>query len=119
MVFLLFTIMKTFKYIFTTIILSSLIISMVQAQDTRVLIFTKTKGFRHQSIEKGREVLTELLLAKNIQVDSTENSDLFTTRNLQKYNALIFLNTTGDLFNEKQQQALVKYRHPCLHRCGI
>lgn len=82
---------------------------MLHAQDTRVWVLTKTKGFRHQSIEKGREVLAELLLAKNIQVDTTENTDAFTTRNLQNNNALIFLNTTGDVYNKKQQQALVKY----------
>jgi type 1 glutamine amidotransferase len=101
--------MKAIKFIFTSVILLSFILSMTQAQDTRVLIFTKTNGFRHQSIEKGREVLTELMLTRNIQVDSTENADLFTIKNLKKYDALIFLNTTGDLFNETQQQALIKY----------
>ncbi|MBR9998453.1 MAG: ThuA domain-containing protein [Cyclobacteriaceae bacterium] len=83
--------------------------SMVNAQETKVLIFTKTKGFRHQSIEKGREVLASLLQAENIRVDSTENAELFTNKNLKQYDALIFLNTTGDLFDEKQQQVLVNY----------
>jgi type 1 glutamine amidotransferase len=101
--------MKTIKIILTFLIIQLFSGTMANAQDTRVLIFTKTKGFRHQSIEKGREVLASLLLSHNIQVDSTENAALFTASNLKKYDALIFLNTTGDLFNEEQQQALVKY----------
>jgi uncharacterized protein len=101
--------MKTIIFIVALFIIISFPDTGVNAQEARILIFTKTKGFRHQSIEKGREVLASLLQARNIQVDSTENAGLFTNGNLKKYDALIFLNTTGNLFDEKQQEALVKY----------
>jgi len=101
--------MKSTGFIFILVFLFSFFISAVKAQDVRVLIFSKTMGFRHGSIEKGREVLARLLLEQNIRVDSTENASLFSYNNLKKYNALIFLNTTGNLFNENQQEALVKY----------
>lgn len=101
--------MKTIHFILTFFIFTLFFGCMTNAQDTRVLIFTKTKGFRHQSIEKGREVIASLLQSSNIQVDSTENATTFTPGNLERYDALIFLNTTGDLFDEEQQQALVNY----------
>jgi len=101
--------MKTTRLLFLCTIVSFTIISMIQAQNDRVLIFTKTKGFRHQSIEKGRAVIASLLLDQNIQIDSTENAEKFTLNNLKKYKALIFLNTTGDLFDDNQQKALIKY----------
>ena len=101
--------MKTTRLLFLCTIVSFTIISMIQAQNDRVLIFTKTKGFRHQSIEKGRAVIASLLLDQNIQIDSTENAEKFTLNNLKKYKALIFLNTTGDLFDDNQQKALINY----------
>ena len=101
--------MKTTRLLFLCTIISFTIISMIQAQNDKVLIFTKTKGFRHQSIEKGRAVIASLLLDQNIQIDSTENAEKFTFNNLKKYKALIFLNTTGDLFDDNQQKALIKY----------
>jgi len=81
----------------------------LEAQESKVLIFSKTRGFRHESIEHGREVIAKMCLNNDIAVDSTENSELFTFKNLKQYDALIFLNTTGDLFNEEQQKAFVKY----------
>jgi type 1 glutamine amidotransferase len=86
-----------------------MIIPELEAQESKVLIFSKTEGFRHESIEHGRAVIAEMCSNNDIAVDSTENSALFITKNLKQYNALIFLNTTGDLFNEKEQKALVRY----------
>lgn len=101
--------MKTFKLFLMFILVFLMTVPVLEAQESKVLIFSKTKGFRHKSIEYGRKVIAEMCLDNNIEVDSTENSALFTTKNLKQYNALIFLNTTGDLFNDKEQKALVKY----------
>ena len=77
----------------------------------RVLIFTKTTGFRHASIEEGRKAIAAICLENNISVDSTEDAGVFNDKSLKKYDALIFLNTTGELFNDDQQKALVRYIH--------
>jgi cytochrome c len=42
-------------------------------------------------------------------VDTTENSALFTDQNLKKYNAIIFLSTTGDVLNDEQQNSFERY----------
>lgn len=77
----------------------------------RVLIFTRTTGFRHASIEEGRKVIARICLENNIAVDSTEDAAAFNDNTLKKYDALIFLNTTGDLLNKDQQEAFIRYIH--------
>ena len=101
--------MKTFNLFLSLCLIFLFASSALVAQQSKVLIFSKTKGFRHASIEHGRTIIADLCLKNNIAVDSTEDASNFTFNNLKKYDALIFLNTTGDLFNEKQQEALVKY----------
>ena len=53
----------------------------------RILIFTKTNeidGHRHESIEKGVEVLTSLSMDLGYEVEHSENDSLFNERNLSK-----------------------------------
>ncbi len=101
--------MKIFNKATIMAIIYLFALSSTYAQNEKLLIFTKTKGFRHQSIEKGKEVLTKLLGEKGYAIDTTGKADAFTDENLKRYEALIFLNTTGDLFNDQQQDALVRY----------
>ena len=75
----------------------------------RVLIFTKTLGFRHSSIPKGKEVLMKLCRDNHIIADTTENADYFVTDSLKKYIAVIFLNTTGNVLNHVQQAHFERY----------
>lgn len=76
---------------------------------TRILVFSKTQGFRHSSIEAGQRAFFELGKANGFEVDTTENSEKFTEENLMKYKAIVFLNTTGDVLNDQQQNAFERY----------
>ncbi|MEU0101289.1 ThuA domain-containing protein [Streptomyces sp. NPDC006267] len=75
----------------------------------RVLVFSKTAGFRHDSIPTGIAALKELGKDSNITVDSTESAAQFTTSNLARYDAVAFLSTTGDVLNAEQQKAFENY----------
>lgn len=77
--------------------------------DDKVLVFSKTAGFRHKSIETGKEALIKLGQANNFKVDTTEDASVFILENLYNYKAIVFLNTTGDVFNEEQEDAFKKY----------
>ena len=57
----------------------------------RILVFSKTAGFRHSSIEKGIETLRGLGTANNFTVDATEDAGTFTTGNLAQYKSVVFL----------------------------
>lgn len=77
--------------------------------EVNVLVFSKTEGFRHQSIAAGKKAIIKLGETHNFSVDTTENSDLFRKKNLEKYQVVIFLNTTGDVLNEQQQHEFMRY----------
>lgn len=75
----------------------------------KVLIFCKTAGFHHASIAVGIPAIIKLGQKNNFDVDTTTNSDKFTTANLKQYAAVIFLSTTGDVLNDAQQKAFEQY----------
>ncbi|MGI5193604.1 ThuA domain-containing protein [Streptomyces sp. CA-288835] len=77
--------------------------------DGRVLVFSKTAGFRHDSIPEGIAAVKDLGAANGFAVDATENGAAFTSRNLAKYDAVVFLSTTGDVLNAGQQKAFESY----------
>lgn len=74
-----------------------------------VLIFSKTAGYHHNSIAAGIPAIIKLGQENGFSVDTTTNSAMFTESNLKKYDAVIFLSTTGDVLNDEQQEAFKKY----------
>ncbi|MFJ1748096.1 ThuA domain-containing protein [Streptomyces sp. NPDC088116] len=77
--------------------------------EKRVLVFSRTGGFRHDSIPEGIAALKELGRTTGITVDATEEPGQFTTNNLARYDAVVFLSTTGDVLNSEQQKAFENY----------
>ncbi|WP_432088018.1 ThuA domain-containing protein [Streptomyces sp. bgisy095] len=75
----------------------------------KVLVFSKTAGFRHSSITPGIAALRDLGTANNFTVDATEDAQAFTAGNLGRYKAVVFLSTTGDVLNASQQTAFEQY----------
>lgn len=71
---------------------------------TRVLVFTKTAEYRHESIEAGAAALAE-----DFDVDATEDAGAFTPANLGRYAAVVFLNTSGTVLDDGQREALESY----------
>lgn len=75
----------------------------------RVLVFSKTAGFRHSSIEDGKAMFMKLGPEKGFQVDTTEDASVFTEDQLKAYNLVVFLSTTGDILDRLQQNELERY----------
>jgi cytochrome c len=98
-----------------TILFSSfLLLFAVQAftqtsSSKRVLVFSKTATFRHTSIKQGKQFFLDLGKKQNFGVDTTENSAVFTEENLKRYNAVVFLSTTGDVLDPFQQTAFERF----------
>jgi cytochrome c len=78
-------------------------------QEARILVFSKTSAFRHESIAKGIETLRKMGEEHHFLVDTTENADRFNEENLSRYNAVVFLSTTGDVLNQEQQNDFERY----------
>jgi type 1 glutamine amidotransferase len=78
----------------------------------RVLVFSKTAGFRHDSIPAGIAAIRQLGRAHGFSVSATEDASAFRARTLRGFNAVVFLNTTGDVLGPAQQSAFRAYiRH--------
>ncbi|WP_435972387.1 ThuA domain-containing protein [Streptomyces sp. Qhu_M48] len=75
----------------------------------KILVFSRTAGFRHSSIDDGLTALRGLGTANSFTVDATEDGAAFTTGNLAQYKAVVFLSTTGDVLNATQQTAFEQY----------
>ncbi len=75
----------------------------------RVLVFSKTTAFRHSAIPSGQAALIKLGQENGFDVDTTENADYFNEDSLQKYAAVIFLNTTGNMLNNFQEADFERY----------
>lgn len=74
-----------------------------------ILVFSKTEGFRHNSIPDGVKTINKLGQENEFRVTATEDASRFSDENLAQFNAVIFLNTTGDVLNDVQQSALQKF----------
>lgn len=74
-----------------------------------VLVFSKTGGWRHDSIETGWEMFRELSAAHDFDITISEDSSLFTDAQLSDFDAIVFLNTTGDILDDEQQAAMERF----------
>lgn len=83
--------------------------SVTEKKQTRILVFSKTAGYRHACIAAGKLALLQLGKQNNWLVDTTEDAAAFNTKNLKQYTAVVFLNTTGNILNDEQQTAFEKY----------
>ena len=81
----------------------------VAAEPMRVLIFSRTTGFRHQSIPDGIAAVRELGEAHGFEVSATEDPAAFDDGNLARYAAVVFMSTTGDVLDDAQKQAFERY----------
>lgn len=74
-----------------------------------IMVFSKTAGWRHESIEAGQEAIRDLGNQYNAAITVTEDAKLFNPDTLEQYDAIIFLNTTGTVFNDDQRDAFESY----------
>jgi type 1 glutamine amidotransferase len=84
-------------------------IEVIKEEMAQILIFTKTMGYRHKSIEKGVETLKILGKANSFSITQTEDSLQFNETNLKKYDLVLFLSTTMDVLGPEQEQAFKNY----------
>ncbi len=80
-----------------------------RSQESRVLVFSRTAGYRHSSIGVGIDAIRRLGQENGFSVDATEDASAFTSKNLGGYRAVIFLNTTGDVLDAAQQDDFERY----------
>jgi len=79
------------------------------AVPARILVFTRTAGFRHDSIPVAVDTLRALAGEAGLSVEHSEDPSLFSDDALAHYRAVVFASTTGDVLDAAQQAAFERY----------
>jgi type 1 glutamine amidotransferase len=87
----------------------SCVVATRPREDARLLVFSKTEGFRHTSIAAGVAAIQAIGASNGFIVEHTENAAIFNAASLQHFNAVVFLNTTGDVLDSAQQVAFENF----------
>ena len=97
-------------YLVPLTLIVGLIFSFTQVKkDKRVLIFSKTAKYVHNSIPDGIAAIKLIGEKEGFVVDTTKDSTKFTKENLKKYAAVIFLSTTGNVLGAHEEKAFEEY----------
>jgi len=70
------------------------------------LLYSQTSGYRHRSIPKGIAAIRKLGLAHGFAVEASEDPAVFRPDNLKRFQAVAFLNTTGNILDTGGRAAL-------------
>jgi cytochrome c len=104
------------KYILASMAAAGLLLSAVSvsqapssAAQPTVLVFSKTGGYRHDSIESGIEAIKALGAKNGFKVEASADSNAFTEANLKRYAAVIFVSTTGDILDASQKMDFQRF----------
>lgn len=81
----------------------------IPPHNPRLLVFYKTKGWKHTSIPNGIAAVLKIARENNYRVDTTLNASYFNDDSLKNYDAVIFMSTTGNVLNAEQQASFERY----------
>ncbi|MBS2963132.1 ThuA domain-containing protein [Actinocrinis puniceicyclus] len=71
----------------------------------RALVYTRTTGFRHDSIPAGVAALRDLGREVGLAVEATQDPGAFTAATLAGYRVVVFLSTSGDVLTAQGRAA--------------
>jgi cytochrome c len=78
------------------------------AAGERVLLFTKTAGYRHDSIPAGVAMFQQLATDNGWQLTHTEDSAVFNDATLSTFDVVVMFQTSGMVWNTPEQRAAVQ-----------
>jgi type 1 glutamine amidotransferase len=71
----------------------------------KVLVYSKTQGYRHQAIATGVSFFQSLGVEKGFTVVATETNENFTSAGLADFEVVVFMSTSGDVLTDAEQTA--------------
>ncbi len=85
------------------------LISCGKKESGDILVFSKTEGFRHESIAEGIKSIKAMAESQEINVVATEDASYFAEESLKGFKVVVFLNTTGDCLDNTQQYEFQRF----------
>jgi uncharacterized protein len=102
--------MKAAKFILIFLLVQTFFCCTVMAQKQfKVLVVTTTRGWHHESLHAGFLALQELGNKNFFDVVLFQDPNGFTDKFLEQFQAVIFLCTTGDIFDSAQQKVMERF----------
>ena len=75
----------------------------------RILVYSRTAGYRHASIPAGIKALEKLGWEHGFEVEASEGVHSFRAGRLERYDAVVFLSTSGTVLDGPGRTALTHY----------
>ncbi|MEE9336163.1 MAG: ThuA domain-containing protein [Granulosicoccaceae bacterium] len=90
--------------------LTELVAGSYASEATRVLLFSETRDFRHESTEVALVALEQLATSTGFQSDrANDSAGVFTDAYLANYDAVVWVMTSGDVLDDSEQAAFEQY----------
>ncbi len=103
--------MKTVKnfILFLVIVISTGLTATAKQKQFKALLVTTTRGWHHESLHSGVLAIQQLGVKNYFDVVLLEAPNGFTDKYLEQFQVIIFLNTTGDIFDSTQQKVMERF----------
>lgn len=75
----------------------------------RLLVSTRTTGFRHGSIPAAKAMLERMALERGWSIRFTEADDVYDDASLRDVDVIVFANTTGDVVASRQHESFERF----------
>ena len=76
---------------------------------SRLLLFTRTTEYRHESIPAGVAMVEAIGAQDGFDVDTHEDPTAFELANLERYELVVWLSTSGTILTEPQRDAFERW----------
>lgn len=98
-----------YRHIFILIIFALSCQNVLAQKQFKALLVTTTRGWHHESVHAGVLAIQQLGVRNAFDVVLMENPGSITDKNLEQFQVIIFLNTTGDIFDSTQQKVMERF----------
>lgn len=85
----------------------------------RLLIFSKTEGFRHESISAGIKMLYDYSASQKWILTASEDPSVFNDTFLRNIDVVVFLNPSGDVLSDAEQASFEQFMNSGKGMVGI
>ncbi|MDQ6762548.1 MAG: ThuA domain-containing protein, partial [Bacteroidota bacterium] len=102
--------MKQCKVFLSLFLAAIFLSSTTNAQKQfKALLVTITNGWRHESVHAGVLAIQQLAVRNNFDLVYFDDPNSFTDKNLAQYQLVIFLSTTGNIFDSTQKKVMERF----------
>ena len=101
--------MRVIKSMIASFCLALIVQSTAMAAQFKVLLFTKTSGWHHESIHDSVTAMRKLARRHDFSMQWHEDASRFNDEFLSGFDVIVLVNTTGNIFNDEQQAAFQRF----------